>query len=575
MFIRSALSATVAALLLGASQSHAALPQLSPATPGALANCEALVSSFSAPNTTITSAASVPAGTVSTQGFVIGFAPAHCLVKGSMYPRTGIDGQSYAINFEMRLPQAWSGRFLFQGNGGTDGSVFPAIGMGTGGGSLTNALLQGFAVVSSDAGHTQAQTATFGFEPQARLDYGYQTTIKLTPVAKALIGAAYGRGPDRSYFAGCSNGGRHALVAASRLPGEFDGYLAGNPGFDLPQAAVAQVWGLQQWATIATPGATTTAPFWLGGGTVPDLGTGFTAAERAYVASRIVSKCDALDGATDGMVQATLICQAIFNINNDVPTCAGSRTGSCLTSAQKTVIGKVFAGAKTSSGDRIYPGYPYDPGIVSSSSLGGSDWAGWQFVYPQLLSSLSAGTMFTVPPAYIAWPTASIDALAAGIYATNATYTQSGMSFMTPPNPTDLSVLKNRGAKVLVYHGSADGAFSYYDTVRWYTMLGLANGSETTNFARLFTVPGMNHCSGGPSTDQFDMLTPLVNWVENGVAPASVVATARGAGNLGGTNPDVPSTWSASRTRPLCPFPKVAIYKGSGSIESAANFMCR
>jgi feruloyl esterase len=148
------------------------------------------------------------------------------------------------------------------------------------------------------------------------------------------------------------------------------------------------------------------------------------------------------------------------------------------------------------------------------------------------------------------------------------------MSFMTPPNPTDLGALKRRGAKMIVYHGVSDPIFSSEDTGNWYDQLASANGGSAANFARFYRVSGMNHCSGGPSTDQFDMLTPLVNWVEKGVAPESVTATARGAGNAAAVNADLPSSWAANRTRPLCPYPQVARYKGSGSVEDAANFTC-
>jgi feruloyl esterase len=160
------------------------------------------------------------------------------------------------------------------------------------------------------------------------------------------------------------------------------------------------------------------------------------------------------------------------------------------------------------------------------------------------------------------------------VNATNATYTESAMSFMTPPNATDLSTLKSRGAKLMAYHGTSDPIFSFDDTAAWYTALAAANGGDASNFARLYRVPGMNHCAGGPTVDQFDMLTPLVNWVEKGQAPDSVTATARGAGNPGGVNTDVPATWAPNRTRPLCTYPNVARYKGTGSLEDAANFAC-
>jgi hypothetical protein len=146
---------------------------------------------------------------------------------------------------------------------------------------------------------------------------------------------------------------------------------------------------------------------------------------------------------------------------------------------------------------------------------------------------------------------------------------------MTPPNAASLGTLKNRGAKMLVYHGTSDPIFSSDDTTTWYEALRAANSGDASNFARFFRVPGMNHCSGGPAVDQFDMLTPLVAWVEKGQAPDSVTAAARASGNAGGANTDLPAGWSASRTRPLCAYPKVARYKGSGSVEDAASFSCQ
>jgi len=532
-----------------------AIPQLAAAQAGTLSAACASLTGFTYAGVTIDSAATVPAGTLTLAGAPVA---EHCRVAGKLGARTGSDGQTYAIGFEMRLPQAWSGRFYYQGNGGLDGSVVTATGA-TGGGPTTHALQQGFAVISSDAGHTGAQTTAFGFEAQARLDYGYQAAAKLTPMAKALVQAAYGRTPDRSYFGGCSNGGRHTLVATSRLAEEYDGFLAGAPGYNLPKAAVSQIWGAQQYAKAATASATT-----------PDLSTAFTAAERTMVASRILAKCDALDSAADGIVSDTAACQKAFSLADDVPTCSTARDGTCLTAQQKQVVADIFAGARTSTGTAIYNSFPFDPGLA------GSGWATWEFVNSVALDPLAAGVVFSSTPAFIANPlTASIDALAAGITATSATYTVSGMDFMTPPTPSNLSVLKNRGAKVMVYHGVSDPVFSYDDSVAWIKNLASANGGDASNFARLYGVPGMNHCSGGPATDQFDMLTPLVQWVEQGKAPDAVVASARGAGNAGGVNAEVPTGWAANRTRPLCAYPKVAKYKGSGSLELAESFACQ
>lgn len=542
----------------GNDDSGSTLPQLSAATGAALASCSDLASKISFPNTTITAANPVAAGTLTVAGKPV---PAHCQVTGKMFQRVSpVDGQSYAIGFEMRLPNAWNGRFFYQANGGTDGSVVQATGPVGGGGPLDNALNQGFAVISSDAGHA-GQTAAFGIDPQARLDYGYQAVGKLTPMAKAVIQTAYGKGPDRSYIGGCSNGGRHTMVAASRYADQYDGYLVGDPGFRLPLAATANLAGGRTYAALAT--------------TPGDLSTGFTQAERALVSNAVLGKCDALDGAKDGLVQNIGACQAAFDLNRDVPTCTGARDGSCLSSAQKSAIAQLFAGATTESGKKIYSSFPYDAGLATAG------WASWKFTSPAQRDAGAVALIWKVPPLDPSFDannfmlTSSLDTLLAQINATNATYTESAMSFMTPPNPTDLGKLKNRGAKMVVYHGTSDPIFSSDDTTSWYDGLRAANGGDASNFARFYRVAGMNHCSGGPATDQFDMLTPLVNWVEKGQAPDSVAASARGTGNAGGANADLPSGWAANRSRPLCAYPKVAVYKGSGSLDDAGNFSCQ
>lgn len=542
------------------------LPNLSPAQPGMLNECEDLVSLFSTDNVSIDSAENVEAGELKIGDNAIG---AHCRVRGKAYTRTGTDGDTYSIAFEMRLPRDWNGRFFYQANGGLDGTVQPALGSSFGGGPLTGALLQGFAVISSDAGHTQQQNASFGFDPQARLDYGYQAAQKLTPLAKSLIETAYGRQPDRSYFGGCSNGGRHTMVAMSRLASEYDGFLAGAPGFNLPKAAIAQIWGAQQYEKLATPGATTSAPPFLGGSEIRDLSTAFTEEERQTVSESILAVCDDLDGAADGIVADTYACQEAFSLKDDVSSCQGERNGNCLTEGQKRTIGRIFDGATTSTGKQIYNSFPYDPGIASRN------FAAWEFSFSQLLDPVAVGTVFSTPPRRIPNPfEVSIDELVSAIKSTDSTYKESSLSFMTPPHPTDLSELKMRGAKVMVYHGVSDAVFSFNDTVEWYENLMEANNGDASDFARLYGIPGMNHCTGGPSTDQFDMLTPLVQWVEQGQAPDAVIASVRGPGNAGGENSELPSSWSADRTRPLCPYPKVARYNGTGSLEDAVNFSC-
>jgi poly(3-hydroxybutyrate) depolymerase len=559
----TALSALPIALLVGCGgSSEPGLPQLAAATPGTLQSCSALAARINFANTTITAANTIAAGTLTVAGQPV---REHCQVTGKMFERVStVDGKSYAIGFEMRLPMAWNGRFFYQANGGIDGSVGTAAGPVGGGGPLDNALNKGFAVISSDAGHVGSMGPSFGIDPQARLDYGYQAVGKLTPMAKSAIQTAYGKGPDRSYIGGCSNGGRHAMVAAARYADHYDGFLVGNPGTQLPKAAIANIAGAQVYNTLAsTPG---------------DISTGFTQAERQLVSKAVLGKCDALDGSTDGLVQDTTACQAAFDLNRDVPTCTGGRDGTCLSTAQKTGIAKLFSGATTSAGAKVYASFPYDAGLDTNG------WAVWKYNNSLSLDTGAVAYIWQVPPTTDSLATfngrnfalnSNIDSLVSLINATNATYTESALSFMTPPNPSNLSKLKDRGAKMMVYHGTADPIFSSDDTTTWYDNLRGANNGDASNFARFYRVPGMNHCSGGPTTDQFDMLTPLVNWVEKGEAPDSVVAKARGAGNVGGVNADVPAGWSADRTRPLCAYPKVARYNGTGSIESASSFSCK
>jgi hypothetical protein len=560
-----AAAALAAAAVPSVADRRAALPQLSPATPASLVGtCADLPARLAGlPSTTITGSSTVAQGVLLVAGQPVA---EHCRVTGRAYEHVSpVDGKTYAIGFEMRLPMAWNGRFFHQGNGGIDGSVVTANAT-FGGGARTSALLQGFAVLSSDAGHSNAQGGpAFGLDPQARLDYGYQAVGKLTPVAKQLIAAAYGKGPDRSYFGGCSNGGRHTLIAAARYAQDYDGFLAGAPGYNLPLAALANIFGAQRYASVATADPTTP----------PGLETGFTGAERRMVAAKILGRCDALDGAVDGLVQDTRACQQRFNLMRDVPTCSGARDGTCLTQAQKIAIASIFRGATTSNGERFYAGFPFDPGI------GGGGVPFWEFTAPLALDSGAVGVIFKVPPSTLALSNGpafslglDIDQALAELFATDGTYTESAMSFMTPPNVTDLSALRTRGAKVLVYHGVSDPIFSVSDTEAWYRGIDRHSGGPASDFARLYNVPGMNHCSGGPATDQADFITPLVAWVEGGQAPGAIVATARGPGNPGGVNAEVPATWAADRTRPLCAYPGVARYQGSGDVERAENWVC-
>ena len=414
----------------GGNDGPAPLPQLSEAAPASLSACASLASGFSFANTSIASAQTVPAGVLTWGGAPIA---AHCLVKGEMYRRTSpVDGNSYAIMFEMRLPQDWNGRFFYQANGGSDGVVQTAL--GGGGGDPNPALKQGFAVISADAGHQGQNNLAFGVDFQARVDYGYQAVAKLTPMAKSLIKTAYGKGPDRSYIGGCSNGGRHTFVAMTRTPEAYDGYLAGAPGYRLPLAAIANQFGAQRYAGIATNPA--------------DLSTAFTSAERAMVSARVLGKCDALDGAADGMVQDVAACQAAFDFQRDVPTCTGARDGSCLTAVQKTAIAPIFSGATDSTGKPFYNSFPFDSGHNAADS------SFWEFFVSTVIDPGATALIWSTPPANPATfnsvdfaVNTPVDSKLAAVNASNAAYPESGLSLMMPVEPTRLDRVKQRGLK--------------------------------------------------------------------------------------------------------------------------------
>ncbi|TMH04801.1 MAG: tannase/feruloyl esterase family alpha/beta hydrolase [Betaproteobacteria bacterium] len=568
----------LAALVLAGCASTPTTPKPGPAVGGAPAiACEQLAQRFVYADTRVTSVEAVAAGSVKLPGIAEPM-PAHCRISGRMHERVSpVDGKPYAISFEMRLPSAWNGRFFYQANGGLDGFVTPAWGDILGGGTRSNGLLKGFAVLSSDAGHAFERNvpgigaALFGVDPQARLDYGYNAVAQLAPMAQALIAAYYGKRPDRSYLVGTSNGGRHGLVAAARDSGGFDGIAVTTPGYNLPRAAVAQVWDAQQFARVARPDAKSGRP---------DLQSGFTSAELALLSAKILERCDALDGLADGIVADVMGCQRAFDVQRDVPSCTGAAGGDCLSDAQKAVLAAVFAGPKTRDGRSFYAGLPWDAGVR------GNDWRAWKFDYsvgPR--DAIALAYVFTTPPSSPSVVNGQgtslidfalkfdIDTDAPKIFARNERYTQSAMQFMTPPDADAMSAFVARGGKLLVAHGASDPVFSALDTVAWYERFVARHGPAADDHLRLYLVPGMNHSRGGIATDQFDLVDALVAWVERGEKPQALVAAARGPGaNV--VNSELPASWAANRTRLLCPYPQVARYNGRGDTETAASFHC-
>lgn len=498
--------------------------------------------------------------------------PAHCRVTGQLDERMGSDGKRYAIGFEMRLPRVWNQRLLYQANGGNDGIVKPAFGnLGV---LAQDALSRGFAVISSDGGHAAEDPANlgaglvrgqvFGLDAQARRDYGHAATGALWPVAQALIERHYGKKPKRNYLAGCGNGGRQAMVAASRDADRFDGILAGAPGFRLPQAALQHAWDIQAWLSVNT-----------------DIRRAFSPADLQLVADKVLARCDGLDMLVDGMVGDLRRCQRAFRLAD--LQCLGAKTDRCLSTPQVAALQRSFAGPHNSRGEALYSDWSFDSGIAAPG------WRTWKLestVAPwdrlPIIATLGAGALayvFSTPPAQpIGTPAALLDYLARfdfdrdapAIFASDAQHPESAAALMSPTDADDprLADFARRGGKMIVYHGASDPVFSVNDTLRWADRLqhnlGLAAAGQV---ARVFTVPGMGHCQGGPATDQFDALGALVDWVENGKPPARIEARVNPA------DKSLPARWSAQRSRPLCPHPQLMRYAG-GDVEQASSFRC-
>jgi feruloyl esterase len=446
-------------------------------------------------------------------------APAHCRVDGALDSRIGVDGKPYAIKFAVALPANWNGRFLFQGGGGLNGSVNPPLGLQSGG---APALARGFAVASTDSGHSAAVfDGAFFADQEAALNFLFQAVGKVTVVGKGILGQFFGKRAHHSYFVGCSTGGREAMMMSQRYPNEYDGIVAGAPAMRTNYSNLGLRWVTTALNSIAPKDAQGR----------PLTSKALSEGDRKLVVDGFLNACDALDGAKDGLVFATQSCA----FDPAVLACSGAKNNSCLTTDQVGVVKKAMMGARDFEGRQVYPGYYYDTGISNTQGLAGL------LVGPMIPEGPTAGTMMNV------------DAEAAAAH--------DGRSMLGDTNAwTNLSTFRGHGGKLIFYHGVSDPWFSAKETVRYYEQMAKDNGPvPVADWSRLYLVPGMGHCRGGEVTlDSFDFVDAIVNWVEKEQAPESVVAT--GASLPG-------------QSRPLCSFPKHAQYS-SGDKNSAASYRC-
>jgi len=465
--------------------------------------------------------------------------PEHCLFRGKLNPRTGPHGEVFGIGIEMRLPTNWNGRFAFEGGGGLDGIQRPSYGS-VWGTIHPPALARGFAVVATDGGHRSPNMsdAHFGLDQQARIDYAYNAVDKTTLVAKALIAKFYGRAAQHSYFVGCSNGGRQALIVAQRMPLEFDGVVSGDPSLRLAWTNVDQAWNEIVLAKAAPQDPQGQ----------PIVSQALSAADLKLVSDAVVKQCDAQDGLADGIINDYPAC----HFDPAVLTCRGPKTASCLAPRQVTALKELMAGPHDSKGRALYAAFPYDRGISDPAfqhmHFGTSPTA----VNNSADALLGFGSMkyYTMTP-----PDPQFDPMKFDFDRDTPRMLETSKL-----NDADAAYLQSFAAhgKLILYHGMSDQGLSPLDTAAWYDRLQSTTGGHTQDWARLFLVPGMTHCAGGPATDEFDMLTTIQSWVEEGHAPDRIIARGK-------SFPGV--------TRPLCPYPQIARYTG-GDAKSERSFSC-
>jgi feruloyl esterase len=475
------------------------------------ATCEEL-SNLALPHTAITIAQPVPAG-----GFVapaqargrgnnpFADVPAFCRVAATLTPSSDSD-----IKVEVWLPASgWNGKLEAVGNGGWAGNISY--------GAMANALRAGYATVSTDSGHS---TPGGGFalgHPEKLVDYAYRSEHEMTVTAKAVVDRFYGKAPSKSYFNGCSTGGRQALVEATKYPDDFDGIIAG--------AAANPKTGLDAWR------------LWAAHLEVKNADERIPPEKFPMIHKAVLAQCDALDGVTDGLIENPAQC----HFDPAPIVCKAGGTTDCLTPKQAAIAKSLMGPAKTKSGKEVFPGYA--PG----TELGWAFLLGSDEPYSNPLEDYR-NIVFKDPN--WDWKTFDLD-------RDLATSEKVGAGLLTAV-PQDLGAFTRHGGKLLMYHGWSDQQIPPGASINFYNRVTPKNARDSV---RLFMVPGMGHCGGGEGPNTFDMVSPLDRWVEHGEAPTGVLASHLTAGKV-------------DRSRPLCPYPQVARYKGAGDINQAENFAC-
>jgi feruloyl esterase len=497
--------------------------------------CESLAT-LAIPHASVSTAELRPAGDFAAPGAgTIRGLPAFCRVAGSIKPSSDSD-----IRFEVWLPATgWNGKFQGVGNGGFAGSINF--------GGLGDAVRHSYASASTDTGHEAGGTdATWALHhPEKIADFGYRAIHETAVAAKFVIEHFYGAAPRWSYFNSCSNGGRQALMEAQRYPADYNGIVAGAPANYWTHLLANAVWDIQ--ATLDKP-----ADY------IP-------AAKLPAIQAAALAACDTVDRVKDGVIEDPRQC----HFDPSVLLCKEADSNTCLTAPQLTALQKLYAGSKNSKGQQIFPGY--SPG-------GEADPAGWMpwitGPAPEKSAMYAFGTQFFMNMVFDNpdWQFRTFDTDRDVKIADEKT------AKIVNSNDPDLSAFRNRGGKLILYHGWSDAAIAPQNAIDYVDSVSARMGATSVDgFLRLYMVPGMQHCGGGagttsfgggvPSGDRFhDVDAALEAWVEQGQAPAQITATKYKS--------TADPTAGIIRTRPLCPYPSVASWKGSGSTDDAANFTC-